>query len=576
MADFEYPDGDVATNSWTDQSGGTTNLYTAIDEVAASDSDYIQSPAAPVTTQYYEASLSDIADPLSSTGHIVHYRYEKNVSGGAANLTVGLYQGNVVQNLDHAAVGSFAMGATTGQERRAQSFPWPGGGSVDTVNLYLNKVGSPTDNFILALQADASGSPSGTDIVTASVAGSGLSTDNNVGALVAFNLNSGLLAAGTYWLVMRRSTAVNATNNYGIHGNTTNPYAGGKLQVYDSVATTWSDASSGNADAYFDIVNGPVASWSHTGISNAWTTQDQTLTTTQADAITDYSDLRLRFTPAYTANDQVPTFVADRASANSNTATTTVDLVLTGLTVGNYLIVRSAADNAGSGGNAVTFVPSNFSGTAMGTHTEYQQNNDPGVASAGVTCNVSVIKIAATSGTIRLTYGASVVQACVAEEWSGIDGTTPVVGTPVKANGVASTNLASVTDASIAAGNVAYGVVAVEGPSSDTYTQDADTTNGSWSSFNTVKLGTSIATADLNMTIYGGYKTVTAAGAQTYNPTINNARDSAGIILELAAAPATIRTQVSWANFELPSAAPTPSMPPLPFNRRTFRTLAVR
>ncbi len=328
------------------------------------------------------------------------------------------------------------------------------------------------------------------------------------------------------------------------------------------------NVAGGNVDLTVSLRQGAsteIASWAHTNIPNSWTQQDQTLSGGQADSITDYNDLRLRFTPSTTTSDQVPTFVADRASANSNSAVTTVDLVLTGLTVGNYLIIRSAADNSGGGGAARTLTMSNQSGTAMGTHTEYQKNNDPGSASAGVTCNVSVIKIAATSGTIRLTYSGSVVQACVAEEWSGIDGTTPVVGTPVTANGTASTNLVAdtaLTDASIAARNVAYGAVAVEGPSTDLYTQDADTTNGSWSDL--TKLGTTNVTADTNMTVYGGYKAVTAAGAQTYNPTLTvTARDSAGIILELAAAPATIRTQVSWANLELPSSVWNRRRPPV-------------
>lgn len=409
------PISDVAINTWTTDSGGTTSLFAAIDETTASDADYVQSPVAPTTASYYETALENHADPLSSSGHITHYRYEKNVATGAVDLTVSLRQG--------------------------------------------------------------------------------ASTE--------------------------------------------------------------------------------IASWAHTGISNSWTQQDQTLTSGQADSITDYSDLRLRFVPNMTTSDAVPTYVADRATANSNSTVTTVDLVLASLTVGNYLIIRSAADNSGGGGAARSFTPSNQSGTAMGTHSEYQQNEDPGAASAGTTLNVSVIKIAATSGTIRLTYSGAVVQACVAEEWSGIDGTTPVVGTPQSGTQNASgTLLASATDASIAAGNVVYGVVAVEGPSSDTYTQDSDTTNGSWSTL--TKLGTSNATATDNQTTYAGYKAVTAAGAQTYNPTINNAADSAGLIIELAAAATTIRTQVSWANLELPTSTPTPSMPPLPFNRRTFRTLVVR
>jgi hypothetical protein len=38
-----------------------------------------------------------------------------------------------------------------------------------------------------------------------------------------------------------------------------------------------------------------IASWTHTNIANGWTTVEQTLTSGQADSITNYADLRLRF-----------------------------------------------------------------------------------------------------------------------------------------------------------------------------------------------------------------------------------------------------------------------------------------
>lgn len=229
--------------------------------------------------------------------------------------------------------------------------------------------------------------------------------------------------------------------------------------------------------------------------------------------------------------------VQDLATVNSNSAVTTADFVLSGMTVGNVLIIRTAADNSGTNGAVRTITVSNQSGTPIdtGTDTAYQQNTDPGAASAGVTCNVVVASITATSGTVRITYSGSVVQAGVAEEWSGVQGVTRVVGSPVGASGTASTNLASCADASVASGNVAYGAIATEGPSTDTYTQDADSTNGTWVSL--TQAGTTNATADANQTTFGGYKICSGVGAQTYNPTINNARDSAGIIVELAAAP---------------------------------------
>jgi hypothetical protein len=38
-----------------------------------------------------------------------------------------------------------------------------------------------------------------------------------------------------------------------------------------------------------------IAEWTHNDIPFHWTEVEQTLTTMQADAITDYSDLRLKF-----------------------------------------------------------------------------------------------------------------------------------------------------------------------------------------------------------------------------------------------------------------------------------------
>lgn len=297
----------------------------------------------------------------------------------------------------------------------------------------------------------------------------------------------------------------------------------------------------------------PIETFNHVNISSTFTTFNQAMTPANVANITDYNDLRIRFTPSYGTSDIVPTFVADRASANSNALVTTVDLALAGMTIGNYLIIRTAADNSGGGGQARSITLTNQVGTPVDTATyqAFQQNNDPGAASAGTTCNFLIAKITDTSGTVRLTYSGSVQQACVAEEWSGIHATTPVVGTPVGANSTASTNLPTLTDASVAFNNVAYAVISNEGPNADVYTGDADAVNGTWVTL--TKLGTTDATATDNQTTYAEYKTVTATGSQTHNATRNNARDSAGLIVSLAGAP-SIRVQCSWANLELPAA----------------------
>ncbi len=542
------PAGDVSINTWTTDSGGTSNLFLAIDEFIASDTDYIQSPVGPDSSLYYETELETSPDPSLTPGHVVHYRYQKNVASGNIDLTAALVQGTAAgekltvnqAGIETDTTGWAAEANTTIARTTAQH-------NLGVASLSLTATGA--GNMSATTPTGTSGFP---------VVPGELFTAFGY-ALAATSARTLQTNAKFYDASGTLVSTLTASGGDDITGWAQAPALVSQhvptTAIYAALQVVVVSAGAGEVHYFDDLsfasdVGKLIARWQHTSIGSTWTQQDQTLTAPQADSITDYSDLRLRFIPSTTTSDQVPTYVADRATANSNSTVTTVDLVLSSLTVGNYLIVRSAADNSGGSGAARTFTPSNLSGTAMGTHTEYQQNEDPGAASAGTTLNVSVIKIAATSGTIRLTYSGAVVQACVAEEWSGIDPTTPVVGTPVKSTSTASSNLASSTDASIALGNVAYGVDAIEGPPTDTYTQDADTTNGSWVGL--TKVGTTNVTADTNQTIYAAYKAVTSAGAQTYNPTINTTPDSAGMILELAAATATIKTQVSWANLEIP------------------------
>jgi hypothetical protein len=87
------PDGDVATGNWTTDTGATAT-FAAIDESTASDADYDQSDLNPVTTDTFRVSLADVSDPAVSTGHVVKYRYGKDVAGGdRMDLVVRLMQG---------------------------------------------------------------------------------------------------------------------------------------------------------------------------------------------------------------------------------------------------------------------------------------------------------------------------------------------------------------------------------------------------------------------------------------------------------------------------------------------------
>mgnify|MGYP001617717544 FL=1 len=73
MPQFGRPDGTTTLGTYTDQGGGVTNIHLTIDEVVADDADYIRSVASPIN-EAYVCSLSNVTDPVSSTGHIIRMR----------------------------------------------------------------------------------------------------------------------------------------------------------------------------------------------------------------------------------------------------------------------------------------------------------------------------------------------------------------------------------------------------------------------------------------------------------------------------------------------------------------------
>src|SRR5688572_28400292 len=93
MAQFGRPSADTSRGTWVDQADGTTNIYTTIDESSASDADYIKSVSAPANAPY-ATKLTNLEDPVSSSGHVLRCRMAKDAAGGAQiDATVQLRQG---------------------------------------------------------------------------------------------------------------------------------------------------------------------------------------------------------------------------------------------------------------------------------------------------------------------------------------------------------------------------------------------------------------------------------------------------------------------------------------------------
>ena len=123
----------------------------------------------------------------------------------------------------------------------------------------------------------------------------------------------------------------------------------------------------------------------------------------------------------------------------------------------------------------------------------------------GKTYNVGVYVIRPDSGTTFSSTGALFSSATGS-------GTTP-----------------SITTASLSANQVLIGTVCINGPNGDTWTEDNDTLNGTWSSGQgatgpSISAGTTGAGAASNYSIRSQYKLITSSGAQTFNPTLGSSR----------------------------------------------------
>lgn len=93
---FARPDGDVSVGTWIDTVGGDSDgsLYDEIDEEDRSDLDFARSGDLSISgSDTWEASLSDLGDPRSSSDHDVRYSFRKTVGADVVDLDIRLLEG---------------------------------------------------------------------------------------------------------------------------------------------------------------------------------------------------------------------------------------------------------------------------------------------------------------------------------------------------------------------------------------------------------------------------------------------------------------------------------------------------
>jgi len=120
MAQFGRPSTDTTRDNWEEDDATTTDIWDQIDEVSADDADYIRTQLTP-TTDVYVTKLTTLEDPISSSNHVVRYRYGKDVTGGdQIDIVVQLRQGytnegspgTLIASATHSNVAVFPVAGT--------------------------------------------------------------------------------------------------------------------------------------------------------------------------------------------------------------------------------------------------------------------------------------------------------------------------------------------------------------------------------------------------------------------------------------------------------------------------------
>lgn len=200
---------------------------------------------------------------------------------------------------------------------------------------------------------------------------------------------------------------------------------------------------------------------------------------------------------------------------------------------GSFLVLFVAADNSSSGGstNNITSVTD-----SLGNTWTKQQGPvyDTGSANNGIQGAIFTTPMDAgvvlTSSTVTINFGDSTT----AKAFLMFE-VVPDTGYRIEYvqsgddTAGATTSSPSLTTGTITSGNVVFGAFFCEYGSGASATQDSDTTNGSWSTYESALGGVGTT----GVTVYAQHKIVTGTGTQTYNITFTST-DIHGSWIELA------------------------------------------
>lgn len=213
----------------------------------------------------------------------------------------------------------------------------------------------------------------------------------------------------------------------------------------------------------------------------------------------------------------MPLTISNVTTANSTTSGATLDLTGVSAAIGDWLVLAVAADNAGAAGVSAT--SASITDAAGNTWTRRSEtNNTPtGAANDGTTLSIWTCPVTATlsSATITVNFSPNTT-AKAALLKKVVPGAGEVVRFVSVGAGFTGTTIPfSSGNVSVDVGYTIFGYTAAE--SANSFTNDSDTTNGSWSTAQTALANTGVGGTSQSLT--GQHKTATASGNQSYDTT---------------------------------------------------------
>lgn len=235
---------------WTGGAGGTTNLWDAVNN---------KPPIGTAT----ETDLTQIEHAGSAAGSVGNEYVTTLPTYASMGLSDGGGYGIPLPLGEDT--NSVNLGTVAGNARQAMSFV-ARGSTISQIAVNLAKSGVPSDNLEVAIQADSAGSPSGTDLALATIAGTTLTT-SLARYVLNFASSFALTNGTTYWVVFRRSGAVGA-DSYVINSSQLGDSSAFVYKQYDSSVPSWT-AFAGTYIGFFlisgaqDTINAMFAFMAH-------------------------------------------------------------------------------------------------------------------------------------------------------------------------------------------------------------------------------------------------------------------------------------------------------------------------